>query len=386
MISFLIMGMMEFVRGALVLSLLPIYGQNSSGFSLGVIGTAISLHYLADNLFRIPAGWVNDRLGGKWLLLSGTVLSACGLVLIYFASAAAPLWLGAVLFGLGISPLWPVVISVVSAKMPLEQISEALSKVFIAWLVGSGAGPVLINFILGKSYTLSFLALTILLISAVLLILTMPFNSQERSKSKPLKLFFLELLRESSDFKALYPGMFVQTMSIGILIPVITVYAQTVFGISLEGFSYFLIGAGLFTVILLVPAGKLADRLGVKGPLVVGLAAAALFLTLLPFQRHISNALITGAFIGISYAFILPAWNGLIARVISPEKRGVMWAWFMTVEGIGTAVGSYIGAAVWDGIGHQAPFFFSASVLAIMALVYCFIDINTLINRYHKFT
>lgn len=120
----------------------------------------------------------------------------------------------------------------------MEQISEALSKVFIAWLVGSGAGPVLINFILGKSYSLSFLALTLLLISAVvLLILTMPFNSQERSKSKPLKLFFLELLRESFDFKALYPGMFVQTMSIGILIPVITVYAQTVFGISLEGFK-----------------------------------------------------------------------------------------------------------------------------------------------------
>ncbi|MEQ8174108.1 MAG: MFS transporter [Syntrophomonadaceae bacterium] len=384
MTSLIIMGLMEFVRGALVLSLLPIYGQYSSGFSLGVIGTAISLHYLSDNLFRIPAGWINDRLGGKWLLLFGTLLSGCGLVLMYFAYTSAHLWLGAILFGLGVSPLWPVVISVVSTSMPLDQIGEALSRVFIAWLVGSGAGPVSINFILGKSYSLSFWALMLLVMSSVLITLIMPFPKHDRSVNKPIKLFLLELLRESIEFKVLYPGMFVQTLSIGILIPVITVYCQTVFGISLEEFSYFLIGAGLFTVILLVPAGKLADRLGVKGPLVAGLAAAALFLALLPLQRHIANALMLGALIGISYAFILPAWNGLIARVISPEKRGVMWAWFMTVEGIGTATGSYIGAAVWDGIGPQAPFFFSASVLAIMALVYCFIDINALITRNHS--
>ncbi|MEN6351758.1 MAG: MFS transporter [Syntrophomonas sp.] len=377
------MGILEFVRGALVLSLMPIYGQYSAGFSLSAIGTAISLHYLADNLFRIPAGWINDRLGGRWLLIFGILLSGCGIFLIYIAVEVPLLWVGAALFGLGISPIWPVVISLVSARMPLEQIGQALSKVFIAWLVGSGAGPVLINFVLGKSYSLSFLVLLGMTILAFLLSFTLHFRSHSRHLNKPIKLFLKELLHESIDFKLLYPGMFVQTLSIGILIPVITVYARTVFGLTLESFSYLLIGAGLFTVILLVPAGKLADRLGVKGPLVGGLASAALFLAMLPLQKAVYPTLAIGALIGISYAFILPAWNGLIARVISAEKRGIMWAWFMTIEGMGTAAGSYIGAMVWDGIGHQAPFYFSASFLAIMALVYCFIDINALINRYN---
>lgn len=382
MIPIWLLGILEFVRGALVLSLLPIYGQYSAGFSLSVIGTAISLHYLADNLFRIPAGWINDRLGGKWLLLFGILFSGCGVFLMFIAAGVKLLWLGAVLFGLGISPVWPVVISVVSSSMPLDQTGEALSKVFIAWLVGSGAGPVLINFVLVKSYRLSFLVLLVIIAMALLLTITMNFPVSSRDKDKPIKLFLKELLRESIEFKVLYPGMFVQTMSIGILLPIITIYARTVFSISLADFSYFLIGAGIFTVVLLVPAGKMADRLGVKIPLIGGLISAALFLAIIPLQKTFFHVLIIGACIGISYAFILPAWNGLIARVISAEKRGIMWALFMTIEGVGTAAGSYVGAIVWDGIGYQAPFYFSASILAIMALVYCFIDMNALINRY----
>jgi MFS family permease len=376
-----VLGLLEFARGALVISLIALYGQFVAGFNLSIIGTAISLLYLLDNLFRLPAGWLTDRWGGKWLISAGIVISAFGIWLIYMHWNASFFILGAGLFGLGVAPVWPAVISGIAAKMPLHHIGEALSKVFIAWLVGAGAGMVIINYLIGYSYVIAFAILWLVLAIAMLLTIlgNLPRVVPEINSSPSV--FLKELSKELISLRILYPGMFVQTMSIGLMTPVIAIYARTVFGFSTEQFAYFLIGGGAFTVILLVPAGKLADRLGVKGPLIAGFSLASLGLLLLPMQKVVTHALLVGALIGIAYSLILPAWNGLMARVVSQEKMGTMWAVFMTIEGIGTAVGAYVGGKVGDSFGPQAPFLVSALVLAMMVVFYASGNIDKLIKE-----
>lgn len=379
MTQLLVLGLVEFVRGALVLSLLPLYGQSVNGFSLTVIGTAISLHYLFDNVFRIPAGWLIDRFGGKWLTVSGIVLSFWGICLMFIGSNAAIFMLGAAVFGLGVAPVWPAVISGIAAKIPVERIGEALSTVFMAWLVGAGMGPVVINFVIGQSYGMAFLVLLFVMVMALLFAVIGPMPLMHEKKEFSLSKYIKELGQELYSLRILYPGMFIQTMSIGILMPVMAIYARTVFGFTTQQFSYLLIGGGIFAVILLVPAGRLADRMGVKGPLVGGFLAAAVCLALLPWQKAVTHAMVVGAFLGIAYSFILPAWNGLIARTVSPQKRGTMWAIFMTIEGVGTAAGSFVGGRVWDSFGYQAPFLASSLVLIVMAVFYSFGSIDRLL-------
>ena len=95
----------------------------------------------------------------------------------------------------------------------------------------------------------------------------------------------------------------------------------------------------------------------------------------------IDYALLVGAMIGIAYSLILPAWNGLMARAVSPEKMGTMWAVFMTIEGMGTAAGAYIGGKVGDNFGQQAPFLVSAFVLATMVIFYVSGNIDKFIKE-----
>lgn len=372
MFPLIVLGLMEFVRGALVFTLLPYYGQYAAGFSVGVIGTAISLHYIFDNLFRLPAGWLVDRFGGKWLMAAGLVISGIGVFLIYMHHNAWFFTMGAALFGLGISPVWPAVISFAVAKMPVHQTGEALSKVFIAWLVGAGLGPVAVNSVIGKSYGVSFLMLFVVLTAAGLLTAASEPQAVNLASPQPPIIFLKELLKELYSLRVLYPGMFVQTLSVGILTPVFAIYGREELGLTPGQLNYFLIGAGIFTVLLLVPAGKFADRLGVKWPLAGGFFGAAVSLLLFPMQKSIVFAMIVAIGVGISYSFILPAWNGLMARAVSPEKRGTMWAVFMTIEGLGTAAGAYIGGKVWDVLGHWAPFYTSAFFLGTMAAFYAF--------------
>lgn len=346
-----------------------------------IIGTAISLHYLFDNFFRLPAGWLTDRFGGKRLIFTGILLTCLGVLIILFHWNALSFILGSVLFGLGVSPVWPVVVSGIAAKMPAQQIGEALSKVFIAWLVGAGLGPLVINFVIEKSYKISFMIILGILVLALLLTIAADMPRVINQKKLSQTVYLREIFKEFKALRILYPGMFVQTMSIGILMPIIVIYAKTVFGLSPEQFNYLLVGGGAFTVLLLVPAGKLADRLGVKGPLVGGFLLAAICLLLLPLQKLVVSALIIGVILGVSYSFILPAWNGLMARSISSEKRGIMWSIFMTIEGLGTAFGAYIGGKVWDTFGHQAPFFTSAFFLAAMTVFYAFGNIEKMLNK-----
>lgn len=379
-----VLGLIEFIRGALVFSLLPLYGQYQAGYPLAVIGTAISLHYLFDNLFRLPAGWFIDRFGGKRFLLIGIVIACIGVLFIYLFRNSLVFVLGAAMFGLGVSPVWPAVIAGVAAKTPVNQIGETLSKVFIAWLVGAGVGPVIVNFVIGRSYDGAFFILFTVFVIAFVLTAVTKIARVEVPKYPPLSFFLKELGQELVSLKVLYPGMFVQTLSVGVLMPTIAIYARKVFGLSPEQFNYFLLGGGIFTVVLLVPAGKFADRLGVKGPLTAGFLFAAVCLVLLPMQKLVIGALIFGALLGMSYSIILPAWNGLMARAVSPEKRGTMWAVFMTIEGLGTAVGAYIGGKVWDAFGPRAPFFASAFFLASMAIFYAFGNIEKLLKNQQK--
>jgi MFS family permease len=380
MIPLFILGLIEFVRGALVFCLIPLFGQSVAGFSLGIIGAAISLHYLCDNLFRLLAGWVVDRMGGKTILSVGIIFSGFGIFLMFAHWSVTWFLLGAGLFGLGTAPLWPTVIAGIAAKTPTNKFGEVLSKVLIAWLIGAGLGPVIVNFIINHSYSEAFLVLGLLLFFAFGLSLAGEFSKAGHQVCQALPGYFRDLWRKLVELRLLYPGMFIQTMSIGILMPVVVIFTETVWGFRPDQFSYLLIGGGSFTVLLLIPAGKITDRWGIKSSLIGGFLLAGICLVLLPLQKSVYWALVVGAFLGVSYSFILPAWNSLQARVVPPEKRGTMWAIFMTIEGIGTASGAFIGGKVSDIFGQQSPFYVSSAVLIAMALFYTFGNIDKLIQ------
>jgi len=100
------------------------------------------------------------------------------------------------------------------------------------------------------------------LVIALLIVITGQIPRNISPKTSSTAIFLKELGKELLSLKIIYPGMFMQTVSIGILMPVIAVYARTVLGFNAPQFAYLLIGIGFVTISLLVPAGKLVDRWG----------------------------------------------------------------------------------------------------------------------------
>jgi MFS family permease len=121
-----------------------------------------------------------------------------------------------------------------------------------------------------------------------------------------------------------------------------------------------------------MPFGRMVDRTGSRRPLIAGFGLGAAAVALLGFAHGGPGLLWRVCLLGLSYALILPAWNGLTVGKIDSGRRGLVLGLFMAIEGLGIASGSALGGTLYTS-AFRAPFLATAGILAAMALFYGFV-------------
>lgn len=362
-----ILGLAEFSRGALIVSLLSAYVTGPLGASITIVGWALSSHYFMDTVFRGPSGWLVDRLGVTRILTAGLVIEI--LAFVGIMNTMSPDWVivFVALLGVGTATHWPAVVTGINRLTPTERRGSMMGMVFAAWLTGSGIGPVLINFLLGGRDRLAFLVLIAADILAFSISLTVSDSRLQQmiKHSSPIRHRFRVLW----PFRFVIPGMFFQNMTLGIMLPILQPFTSRVLHLNHWQFAELLLGSGAFTVLLLVPMGKITDHFGLRVPLVGGFFVAGVSLLGFGLLRHFMELVLIGGILGLSYAMILPSWNAFLAEMIPKDMEGWLWGVFMTVEGFGMAVGPIVGARLF-GLAIWAPFVFSSVILLIMGTFY----------------
>ncbi|MDR6551453.1 MFS transporter [Paenibacillus qinlingensis] len=395
----IIMFVVEFVKGALLLTILPVYMTTALGASAFVIGWTLAAQYIGDNVLRTPVGWIIDRLGYRVTMLTGVLLTFLSVIIMSITTEYLWMIVGCALLGFGTAPLWPCVITGTTEVAGDEGKATIMSVVYMAWLSGVGLGPVVINFFVGEdSYTFAFRLLigcmTVVVLVALMLprkekgSITKPDGAKEsvnvHSQSQPIKsrnwlqsvsTYLSEVRKSMSVSPLMFPAMFAQTFALGILTPILTLYAKEVLLLSSFQYSLFLVAGGAVTVLCLVPMGKMVDRLGIRPFLFIGFSLSAASLLLFTFVKSMGLLYILVAILGVGYAFIIPSWNALIASAIPPEKRGAVWGFFLTIEGFGMIVGPIVSGKLWDVYGYHAPFLTSGFVLIGLLVLQMFISI-----------
>ncbi|PYI54465.1 MFS transporter [Paenibacillus flagellatus] len=394
-----IMFIVEFVKGAILVSILPIYMKSALGITTFIIGWTMALQYIGDNLFRSPIGWLIDKVGYRPVMLTGIVLTFLSVVILVTFSNHYWIMLACTLLGVGTSPLWPCVITGATESAGEKATGTTMSVVYISWLSGVGLGPVVINFFIADSYTPAFRVLIGLMAICVVVTFFLPGRRRDAADLKTLVHDFKErkgpaeagggnvFVRQLDKMRryldeanrslnvgwAFYAALFAQTFAIGLLTPVLTLYARTVLQLTPSQYSLFLVAGGAITVLCLIPVGKLVDRWGVRPFINTGLLLSAGSLLTFTYIRSVSLVLVLVALLGIGYALIIPSWNALIASVVPKEKRGAIWGFFLTIEGSGNVIGPIVSGKLWDTLGHRSPFVASGLVLATLFVLQLFI-------------
>ncbi|OAZ48345.1 MFS transporter [Paenibacillus polymyxa] len=383
--------LVEFMKGSLLVSILPVYMGETLGLSAGIIGLAFSLQYFGDNAFRAPAGWMAERLGYRGTMSTALLFTLVAIIML--STLTEPVWLviACLLLGLGTSPLWPCVMTgTTEMSGPNNNNGAAMGTLEIASMGGTGFGPLIMNFAIshyGHSYGMVFMILIgcsiVLLLVALMLpgtnrsagkddleqsaLISSGGNSkQKRQVLRGIKETINTLKTKLNVNPLIYPALFLQSFVIGLISPVLTLYARTDLGISPNLYSVLLIAGGGVTVLALIPCGKLVDRLGTKYFLHIGFLLAGTTLFFFSTVQTIPLVFVSVAIIGLGYALILPAWNTFLAQLIPESERATVWGFFLTLQGSGMVIGPLVSGVLWDRAGHTAPFIISGIVMLLM--------------------
>jgi DHA1 family multidrug resistance protein-like MFS transporter len=378
-----IMFFIEFIKGALLVSVLPVYFHSVLGLSAFVLGWAFALQYVGDNVFRGPVGWMIDKWGYRTTMSIGLALTCVAVMLIGFVHSAPWLIVGCFLLGAGTSPLWPCVVTGTTEVAGDAASGTVLSAVYAAWMAGTGAGPTIINlFVQGVNMTLAFEILIAFSGLALLIALFLPRDSlpgKERKRADRIlgkKTSILATLGSIPAGSLLYPAMFLQTFALGVLTPIVTLFAREDLGVSPKEFSLLLIIGGAATLLLLIPVGRWTDRFGTARFLRLGIPLSAAATVSFAFVKEGPQLIMAVIAVGLGYALVIPAWNALLAKAIPKEGRGAVWGAFLTIEGAGFVAGPILSGWLWDEVSHSAPFMLSGAVLSVFFILHLFISLR----------
>lgn len=380
-----VLFLMEFTRGAFFFTFLPLYAVNYLSLSVATAGLAVSAHFLFETLFKSTAGWQLDRRG-LWVIHLGLLMGLFALFVLKLYPTTYVLIAGSAFFGLAVSPVWLAVVSNVAPVQTSDRATR-MGVVFAVWLAGGGGGPVAINFFINNDYGQAFWILIGLWILAILVAtVTLKLAGGETKEITAGTGFsfakeIVKLAQNQAVIKILLPGMFLQTMSAGLLVPLLPVYVQTELGLSSNQYGFLLLAGGIAAAVSFLPMGRLADRVKLKTLLSSGFAMTALSLALFAMARTMASIFLLAALLGFSYAIVLPAWNNLQAKVISPEWQSTGWGVFATIEGAGIAVGPALGGLVANSFGITGAIILTTIILATMACFYFAYPLDKLFAR-----
>ena len=134
----------EFVRGAYIISYLPSLSIYLVGISLTVIGVAISIHFIGDAITNLISGYMMEHLGSNVVIHLSFFLSTIGLLMVSFWTNSFTIILSSLFLGIGIGPLWLVMLTKASG----ERRGQNISVVYLGWLSGIGSGMIAMNYIM----------------------------------------------------------------------------------------------------------------------------------------------------------------------------------------------------------------------------------------------
>lgn len=170
-------------------------------------------------------------------------------------------------------------------------------------------------------------------------------------------------------FITLFMAVFVTTMGVGLVAPLLPVYAH---GLGAGAFQIGLIFAAFsLTRTLFVPYfGKLSDRRGKKPLLTVGLFIYFLLSFLYTLTSGIETLILLRLGQGFASAMILPVAQAYVGEITPEQKEGRIMGLFNVSLYGGLSAGPLMGGVVKDWFNIQTSFM-SMGVLTLFGFVLC---------------
>lgn len=346
----------------------------TSGWSRAGISSAMTLDFLVMGVAGFAWGAVSDRFGPRIVVLAGAILLGAGLVLASMATSLIGFQLSyGVIVGLAAGAFFAPMIATVTGWFDTQR-GLAVSLVS----AGMGVAPMTVSPFAGwlistydwrTALAVIGIAAWILLIPAALFVRKAPqAQSGEAADDVPNEagssvgkaLTSPQFIVLGATFFlccAAHSGPIFHMMSYAMLCGMSTLAAVSIY--SVEGL------AGLGGRLLL---GILADRVGVKVILVLGLFVQALAIAAYVFISRLGEFYALAIVFGIAYGGVMPLYAVLAREYFGQRIMGTVFGAATMLSSLGMALGPLGGGWIFDTFGDYRWLYIGSAAIALGAV------------------
>lgn len=351
----------DLVGFGIVLPLMPAYAATAhiSPAQIGVLITSFSLLQL---LVSPLWGALSDRIGRRPVLLIGLVGSTASYVLFAFAHDFWALLASRVIAG-GMGATVGVAQAYVADITPPERRAQSLGILGAAFALGFILGPAFGGVLYSYSHAAAGIAAASLCgVNALAALVWLPETPQHLSRRATVRMAVRPLA-------APLIATFLLIAAFAVIHVSLPLIAQEELGLTPRRMGMLFAFSGVISAIVqggLV--GRIAPRVGEARLAGIGALLMAVGLALIPGSQHVGHLYFSMFFLAMGSAASNPAILAWISRLTVSSLQGSALGLTQTAQNLGRIVGPLLAGALYETMGHSAPFLAGAG-LAILGAV-----------------
>jgi len=353
--------------------LLPIYGKDmgANALEIGVIFSAFSIMTI---ILRPIVGWALDRFGRRPFYIFGMLGYAVTMIGFAYSEQIWGMVVARLMQGASSACVW-LAASAIIADMTSDNnraqafggLAQASSRgsimgAFITFTLYGSAPKEILGWEVDVKILLFLLfaafAVGAFIVSYAKLPETNPHS--EGTQSTPI--------RWSRAWILLMLVTLVTAAAWAMTSPILILFLQEKLNAGIDTIAWAFLPSGIIWATLPSQLGRLADRIGRKPLMILGLALSAITMFALPSLTSILGLAILWAILAICFAAGDPAEQALVADLTGNDQRGRAYGLYVMAGDIGAAIGPVSGGWLYDNINTSAPFYITGIILAMCGL------------------
>ena len=345
------------------------------GASVAQVGLYFTIMAISPVAFRILGGWFSDSMGRVQTVALGSLAGLAGFAAMWLAPTWQWLIPGGLLMSLGRSLVGPSFRAYTAECADVEMRAQVFGFTDSIFMVCEIIGPPLGGCIAESAGYRWLFAVAVGFILVATVVRTwntwgLPFQWGElRPATLRAGLGGLGALILGGGLLAWICVVdAVRDTGFSLSYDFVALYQKEVGGLG-EGQIGWLASIGaVTTALVLMPAGRLSDRLGERKVMALGSVLAAAGTVLLVNVRSFAGFMAALMLVNVASAFFGPAFDSLLSKAVPSNRLGLTYGLFATTISLVAMPAPAIGAQLWQGISPQLPFYLSAAVCLLMVV------------------
>ena len=355
----------------LLLVTMAMYAAGEYNASVGMAGLVSSAFIIGSLIGRLFGGKHITAMGGKKMLIIGSVLIVILTASYLIPMGIYPLIVLRILHGAAMGYAMTATGTIIAQIIPPSRNGEGIGYFSMSVVLATAVGPLIgVSLIADYGFTSIFLFSFAMAIISLVIGLTVkappgqPSKSTDSGKFKIMDFFEKRAMPISA-------VMFVMAFAYSGILSYVTAYAESISLIQ-AGSLYFTVYG--ITVLLSRPiTGPLLDRKGANIVMYPAIIMFAIGLAVISQASLTMAFLIAAALIGFGYGNIQSVTQALAIKVTPPERLGLANTTYFIALDLGLGFGPFLLGYIVPSLGYRGMYMTLAFVVLAGIIVYYFL-------------